>query len=368
MFIFGTRPEAIKMAPIILEAQKVYTSQNVKIVLTGQHMEMVSTIMSFFNLNADYNLELMKNSQTLSDISIGGLKNLIPIIEKEKPDLVLVQGDTTTAFIGALAAFYLKISVAHIEAGLRSGDKYSPFPEEVNRKMISNIAEFHFAPTIRTKQNLHNESIVNNVFEVGNSVIDSLKLVNKIVQKDIKYSDFFSFINPAKKIILVTAHRRENLGQPLLNICNALIKIVNEFEDIEIVFPVHPNPKVKNVVKSFLGSNHKIHLIEPLDYPYLVWLINRSYLILSDSGGIQEEAPSLGKPVLVLRELTERTEGIDAGTAKLVGTNERDIYQSVSELLNNTELYKKMSIATNPYGNGTTSSQILEILKIKYKP
>ena len=362
LFVFGTRPEAIKMAPVILRAKMAPEKWDVKVVLTGQHREMVDQVMSYFGLKEDYNLQLMKSSQTLFDITAGVLNSIKSILDLEAPNLVIVQGDTTTAFAGALSAFYLRIPVAHIEAGLRSGDKYSPYPEEVNRKIIGTIADFHFVPTNLTKRNLETENIKKNLFIVGNTVIDALLHVNELVKADNTYLKYFSFISPASRVLLVTAHRRESFGLPMENICNAIIRLLEKFNDIEVVFPVHPNPAVKNTIYKLLAKYEKVHLIQPLDYPHLIWLVNRSSLVLTDSGGIQEEAPALGKPVLVMREVTERVEGIEAGTAKLVGTDESVIFNETALLLTDAAIYDEMSIAINPYGDGTSSQRILEVL------
>lgn len=362
MFVFGTRPEAIKMAPIILEAKRNSLRWDTKVVLSGQHKEMVEQILNFFQITPDYDLDIMKASQTLFDITGETLRLLQPILENEKPDVVLVQGDTSTAFISSLASFYYKLPVAHIEAGLRSGDNYSPFPEEINRKLISNIAELHFAPTEEAKLNLTKEGILNNVFCVGNTVIDALKATVDLVVNDTIYRDHFSFLDPRKRLIFVTAHRRESFGKPLEAICNAILELVSRYEDIEVVFPVHPNPQVLNTVYPILNHVPRIHLIKPLDYPYLIWLLNQSYIVLSDSGGIQEEAPTLGKPVLVLREVTERVEGIAAGTAKLVGQDLTKIVDEVSLLLDEINEYELMARSINPYGDGTSSVQILELI------
>ena len=364
LFIFGTRPEAIKMAPLIKEFQKEEEFET-KVCVTAQHRQMLDQVLKFFNINPDYDLNLMKSNQSLFDITADILKNLELILEKEKPDIIFVQGDTTTAFVGALAGFYKKIKVAHIEAGLRSYNKYSPFPEEINRILVGHLADYHFAPTERAKENLFKENIKENVYVVGNTVIDALFLGLDIIKKEgeEKYYKYFDFIDFSKKIILVTGHRRESFGKPLKNICYALKEISNSFSDVEIVYPVHLNPNVRESVNRILRNQERIHLIEPLEYQYLIWLMNKSYLVLTDSGGIQEEAPSLGKPVLVMREVTERVEGIEAGIAKLVGTRKEMIVKEVKTLLENKEKYNKMSKAINPYGDGTASKAILKILK-----
>jgi len=295
LFIFGTRPEAIKMAPVIKEFKKE-KSIDVKVCITAQHREMLDQVLNFFGIKPDYDLNLMKPNQSLFDITANSLKSLEKVLDKEKPDLIFVQGDTTTAFVGALAGFYKKMKVAHIEAGLRSHNKYSPFPEEINRVLVGHVADYHFAPTERAKENLYRENIKKNVYVVGNTVIDALFLGLNIIKKEgeEKFYKYFDFIDFSKKIILVTGHRRENFGKPFENICYALKEIAKR-EDVEIVYPVHLNPNVKKPVNEILNGVRNIHLIEPLEYPYLIWLMSKSYLVLTDSGGIQEEAPSLGK-------------------------------------------------------------------------
>jgi len=364
LFIFGTRPEAIKMAPLIKEF-KNNNEFDVKVCVTAQHREMLDQVLNFFKIKPDYDLNLMKPNQSLFDITTNGLKGLEKVLDIEKPNLVFVQGDTTTAFVGALAGFYKKIKVAHIEAGLRSHNKYSPFPEEINRVLVGHIADYHFAPTERAKKNLYNEGIKKNVWVVGNTVIDALFLGLDIIKKEgkDKYYKFFEFVDFSKKIILVTSHRRESFGEPFRNICYALKELANKYDDVEIVYPVHLNPNVRKPVNQILSGHPRIHLIEPLSYPYLIWLMSKSYLILTDSGGVQEEAPSLGKPVLVMREVTERVEGIEAGTAKLVGSNKDKIIQGVKLLIENEKEYNKMAKASNPYGDGKASNRILEIIK-----
>ena len=363
LFLFGTRPEAIKMAPLIKEF-KSEENFEIKVCVTAQHRQMLDQVLNFFSIKPDYDLNLMKPNQSLFDITSNTLKGLEPILDKEKPDLVFVQGDTTTAFVGTLAGFYKKIKVAHIEAGLRSYNKYSPFPEEINRVLVGHLADYHFAPTKRAKENLFKENIKENVFVVGNTVIDALFLGLDIIKKEgeEKYYKYFDFIDFSKKIILVTGHRRDSFGKPFENICYALKEIANSFSDIEIVYPVHLNPNVREPVNKILRNQERIHLIEPLEYPYLIWLMSKSYLVLTDSGGIQEEAPSLGKPVLVMREVTERIEGIEAETAKLVGTNKEKIVKEVEVLLKDKEEYNKISKAVNPYGDGRASRRIVELI------
>ncbi|EAY29756.1 non-hydrolyzing UDP-N-acetylglucosamine 2-epimerase [Microscilla marina] len=361
LFIFGTRPEAIKMAPLVKQFQK-NAYFDTKVCVTAQHREMLDQVLDFFDINPDYDLNLMQPNQTLFDITAKGLKALEAVLDDCLPEIVFVQGDTTTCFIGGLAAFYKKIKVAHIEAGLRSNNRYSPFPEEINRELTSKVADFHFAPTVKAVQHLALEGISSNVHLVGNTVIDALLLGLDILKQDNEIENTFTNIDFSKRIILVTGHRRESFGKPFENIASAIKTIAESYDDVEIVYPVHLNPNVRQVVNQVLGNVPNIKLIEPLPYPKLIWLMNQSYLVLTDSGGIQEEAPALGKPVLVMREVTERTEGIDAGTAKLVGTSKEKIVKEACKLLDEAETYNLMSNAVNPYGDGTTSQKISDIL------
>jgi len=310
-------------------------------------------------------LDLMKPVQSLFTITVSILSGLEKILEMENPDLIFVQGDTTTAFIGALAGYYKKIRVAHVEAGLRSLNKYAPYPEEINRVLISHLSDIHFAPTRKAKENLFNENIKSNVYVVGNTVIDALFLGLEIIKRqgDEGYYDYFRFVDFSRKIILVTGHRRESFGEPFRNICFALKEIVESFQDVEIIYPVHLNPNVRQPVNEILKGHPRIHLIEPLEYPYLIWLMSKSYLILTDSGGIQEEAPSLGKPVLVMRDVTERIEGVEAGTARLVGTDKGKIVSETAKLLEDRQEYVKMAQVVNPYGDGTSSIKIYKIIE-----
>jgi UDP-N-acetylglucosamine 2-epimerase (non-hydrolysing) len=364
LFIFGTRPEAIKMAPLIIRARRDNFCR-VKVCVTAQHREMLDQVLDFFGIEADFDLNLMGPNQSLSDITSKALMALEKVLSEETPDLIFVQGDTTTAFVGALAGYYKKIQVAHIEAGLRSGNKLAPFPEEINRTLIGQLAKYHFAPTVKAKENLSNEGIAEKVWIVGNTAIDVLYLCMDIITKqgDQKYQKHFEFIDFSKKIILVTGHRRESFGKPFENICYALKTLGNANGDCEIVYPVHLNPNVRKAVNRILRDMNNVHLIEPLGYPYLVWLMNRAYLICTDSGGIQEEAPSLGKPVLVMRDTTERPEGIEAGVAKLVGTQKETIVREATILLTSREEYEKMAQTINPYGDGKTAGRILNILE-----
>lgn len=366
LFVFGTRPEAIKMAPLIIECLHYPDEFEVEVCLTGQHREMLDQVVEFFDLPVQYDLKLMKPNQTLSGLTADAVKLLEPVLAESKPNLVVVQGDTTTAFAGALAAFYAKTKIAHLEAGLRSGSKYSPFPEEINRMLVGRMADFHFCPTSKAQENLAKEGIAQNAWVVGNTVIDALLLGLEIIKEDgldFSAEKEFSKVDFAKhRVILVTGHRRESFGEPFEHICRALLTIVEKFPDTEIIYPVHLNPNVQKPVNEILHNHPRVHLIKPLDYPRLIWLMHRSHLVLTDSGGIQEEAPSLGKPVLVMREVTERTEGIDAGTARLVGTNQERIVEEASLLLSNKQAYQKMARAVNPYGDGTTSQQIVDII------
>ena len=365
LFIFGTRPEAVKMAPLIKECKKYPEDFNVKILVTGQHREMLDQVLQFFKIVPDYDLNLMKPNQTLFDVTADALRGMNDIIDEVKPDLIIVQGDTTTVFTGALAGYYKKVKVAHLEAGLRTGDKYSPFPEEMNRILTGHIADYHWAPTEQARKNLIIEGIKDeNIHVVQNTVIDALFLGLELIkeQGDTKYNEFFKEIDFSKRIVLVTAHRRESFGEPFENICNAIKELSTQHKDVEFVYPVHLNPNVREVVYRILSNIPNVHLLEPLDYPYMLWIMNRAYIVLTDSGGIQEEAPALGKPVLVLRNDTERPEGIAAGTAKLVGTDMEKIIEETNTLLNNKEEYDKMAHAVNPYGDGHSSEKIVGLL------
>lgn len=366
LFILGTRPEAIKLSPLILKS-KENDCFDVKVCITGQHKQMLEQVINFFNIKIDYDLELMEPNQSLFSISANIIKTIEPLIENENPDFIIVQGDTTTAFIGALTGFYKKISVVHIEAGLRSYGKYSPFPEEMNRILISRIADYHFAPTNKSSDNLLEEGIKENVYIVGNTAIDALLLGLDLIKVngDKKYKEFFNFLDFSKKIILVTGHRRESFGKGFKNICEALKEISIRCKDIQIVYPVHLNPNVSGPVYAALKNVAGIFLIEPLEYQYLIWLMNKSFLVLTDSGGIQEEAPFLGKPVIVMRDLTERIEAIEAGVSVLVGTRKDKIVAETLDLLENKLRYEKMSRPVNLYGDGKSSQKIISILKEK---
>lgn len=359
--IFGTRPEAIKMAPLVkaLEKHEAFES---KVCVTAQHREMLDQVLEIFDIAPDYDLDIMKNRQTLTEVTTNALIGLEKVIKEYMPDVVLVHGDTTTTFVGSLAAFYNQVKVGHVEAGLRTFNKYFPFPEELNRKLTGVIADLHFAPTDNSKANLLREGIdEEGIFITGNTAIDALKTT---VKKD------FEFNSPLlqqldyqnKRIISVTAHRRENLGEPLQNICKALKHIAQKYQDVEVVYAVHKNPAVREVAFEILGDCPRVHLLEPLDAEEMHNLMDRSYLVLTDSGGLQEEAPSLGKPVLVLRNETERPEAIEFGTLKLAGTDKDNIISLTEELLENEEQYNKMANAVNPYGDGYASQRIVESL------
>lgn len=364
LVVFGTRPEAIKLAPLILKLKEKKKKFRVKICVTAQHREMLDQVTSLFGIKPHYDLNLIRNNQHLEDVTVRVITAVKPVLEKEKPDFVLVQGDTTSTFASALAAFYKKIPVGHIEAGLRTNDIYQPFPEEINRRLTSSIASVHFAPTKESRGNLIMEGIASkNIYITGNTVIDALFFTREIIKKRArKIPDALREVDFEKRVILVTGHRRENFGEGFKNICSAL-KSVSGGKNVEIVYPVHLNPNVQNSVKSLLGNISNVKLIAPLDYFSFVYLMSRSYLILTDSGGIQEEAPSLGKPVLVMRNRTERPEAVKAGTVKLVGTDRRKIESETFKLLEKEEYYLKMSKAHNPYGDGKASDRIVSIME-----
>lgn len=360
MVVFGTRPEAIKMAPVVKELEKVTDIETV-VVVTAQHREMLDQVLHLFAIEPKYDLNLMKEKQDLYSITSGVLTGLQEVLEKEKPDLVLVHGDTTTTFAASLAAFYQKIPVGHVEAGLRTKNRYSPYPEEMNRVLTSNMADLHFAPTDNARENLLAESMAPfRIWVTGNTVIDALL---ETVKDEYTFNTDLEKVNFDRRIILITTHRRENWGNNMREIYGALIDLVNEFEDIELVFPVHMNPTVRNLATEMLGNRDRIHLIEPLDYEPFVNLMNKSYLVLTDSGGLQEEAPSLGKPVLVLRDTTERPEAVEVGTVKLIGTAKNNIYKEAKLLLTDVTEYHKMARALNPYGDGKAAQRIVEIVK-----
>jgi len=357
--VFGTRPEAIKMAPVAYALRNVEFFE-LQIILTAQHRELLDQVMEIFKLNSDYDLNIMQEKQTLTQITVKVLEGLDVIWQKDSPDMVLVHGDTTTTFAASLAAFYKKISIGHVEAGLRTYDKYQPYPEEMNRHLTGVLSDLHFAPTKKAKENLLKENVPsNNIFVTGNTVIDALLFVyNNLEKFEIKLPEEV----PKGKYILVTSHRRENWGKPLENVALALKEILSEFEDLYIVYPVHPNPIIRETVNSILGNERRAILISPVDYVTMVYLIANCNLVLTDSGGLQEEAPSLGKPVLVLREVTERPEAVEAGTVKIIGTERKRIVEEVSKLLIDEDEYNKMARALNPYGDGKASERIRDIL------
>ncbi|OGS20594.1 MAG: UDP-N-acetylglucosamine 2-epimerase [Elusimicrobia bacterium RIFOXYA2_FULL_39_19] len=371
LFVFGTRPEAIKMAPLVKEMQEQKASFDVKVCVTAQHRHMLDQVLDIFEIKADYDLNIMEKAQTLFHITSACLLGLEAVLKKEKPDLVLVHGDTTTSFAAALGAFYQKIPVGHVEAGLRSFDLDNPFPEEANRVLTDRICSLLFAPTPLSKNHLLKEGVSTKKISVtGNTVIDALFLAlkKKHTVKNMPLLKFLNHKNSKCRIILVTAHRRENFGKPLENICTALRKTADNFKDIHIIYPVHLNPNVQKTVNTILAGHERILLIEPLDYLDLINLMKLSNIIVTDSGGIQEEAPALGKPVLVLRKVTERPEGIKAGTVKLTGTDKNKIIRELSLLLKSKKHYNKMAKAKNPYGDGKASRRIISSIKTFFNP
>ncbi|MCZ2299240.1 MAG: UDP-N-acetylglucosamine 2-epimerase (non-hydrolyzing) [Chitinophagales bacterium] len=366
LLVIGTRPEAIKMAPLIIKLKNQHQFFNTKVCLTAQHRQMLDQVLDFFEIKADYDLNLMKPNQNLHTLTSDIITAIKPVYDEFKPDWVLVHGDTTTSTAAALAAFYSGAKVAHVEAGLRTFNKLAPFPEEMNRSITGRIADLHFAPTKASKQNLLNEAVAKETISItGNTVIDALKLgITKVNEQSNEIVNLKSIINLNKKIILVTGHRRENFGDGFENICKALKVIAeNNFDDVEIIYPVHLNPNVQNPVNKFLSNQPNIKLIQPLNYESFIWLMNKSYLIITDSGGVQEEAPSLGKPVLVMRDVTERPEAVDAGTVILVGTDTQKIITETEQLLHDANAYTLMSNKHNPYGDGLACDRIITILK-----
>ena len=364
MTIFGTRPEAIKMAPLVLELQKRADIQSICCV-TAQHREMLDAVLEIFRLTPDYDLNIMEPRQTLSTITTKCLLGMEGVLEQAGPDLVLVHGDTSTTFAGALAAFYRQIPVGHVEAGLRTWDKYSPFPEEMNRKLVGDIADLHFCPTPANRENLAREGITDGVFVTGNTVIDALKTT---VRPDYQFATqaLNSLDYAGKRIILVTCHRRENYGQPMANIMTALRRLADAFPDVELVYPVHLSPVVREAAGKYLSGHPRIHLIDPLSADEMHNLMARAYLVMTDSGGLQEEAPALGRPVLVLRRETERPEAVQAGTVKLAGTEEEEIFSLASELLSDEKAYHAMAHAVNPYGDGQACRRIADAIEWKF--
>lgn len=372
MSIFGTRPEAVKMAPLIKKLEREEKIESI-ICVTAQHREMLDQVLNMFSLRPEYDLNIMSKNQTLEDITIKVLHGISVVLDQVKPDIVLVHGDTTTTFAAALASFYKKIKIGHVEAGLRTNNMYEPFPEEMNRKLTGSLADIHFSPTIVSKENLLKENIEEKkIFVTGNTSIDMLK--DTISDKYIFNVNELNQINyKEKKVIIVTAHRRENIGEPLKNICNAIKRIAEENKDVEIVYPIHKNPIIRETVNDILSNLGRVHLVEPLCINDMHNLLSKSYLVLTDSGGLQEEVPFLGKPVLVLRNVTERPEGINTGALKLIGSEEYDVYSNTCKLLKDKIMYEKMSKAKNPFGDGIASERIVNTIlymfgEIKNRP
>ncbi|WP_366935950.1 UDP-N-acetylglucosamine 2-epimerase (non-hydrolyzing) [uncultured Phascolarctobacterium sp.] len=362
MTVFGTRPEAIKMCPLVLEMRKYPEYIQPIVAVTAQHREMLDQVLELFGIKPDYDLNIMTSGQTLYDVTTRALMGLKPVMEEAKPDMVLVHGDTTTTFAGALAAFYAQIPVGHVEAGLRTGNKYSPYPEEMNRKLTGAIADMHFAPTSTSKANLLRENVKpENILVTGNTVIDALQTT---VRSDYHFEDedFNKVFASGRRLILMTTHRRENLGEPMRHVYRALKSVLEAHEDVEAIFPVHKNPKVREIVQQELGHLNRVHLIEPMDYEPFANLMAKVDIVLTDSGGIQEEAPALGKPVLVLRDTTERPEAVEAGTVKLVGTAYEDVLRETNLLLDDAAHYRSMAEAANPYGDGKACQRIISAI------
>lgn len=365
MSIFGTRPEAVKMAPLVKELEQAADIESI-VCVTAQHREMLDQVLEIFELKPDYDLDIMKQRQTLTGITTRVLEGLEGVLEEAKPDIVLVHGDTTTSFVAALAGFYKQIQVGHVEAGLRTYNRYEPFPEEMNRKLTGSLANLHFSPTALAKDNLLREAVdEKDIFVTGNTVIDALKTT---IKEDYRFTieELNDIDYNSRRVITMTAHRRENLGEPLRHICQAVKDIVTEFNEVEVVYAVHKNPAVREVVYEILGDVERVHLVEPLELNDMHNLMKRSYLVLTDSGGLQEEVPSLGKPVLVLRNVTERPEGIEAGTLKLAGTETETIYSMTRELLVDDHAYAKMAGAKNPFGDGNASARIVEAIRYHF--
>ena len=363
MSIFGTRPEAIKMAPLVKELERREETESI-VCVTAQHRQMLDQVLDTFSITPDYDLNIMKQGQTLSGITTAALLGLEGVIKEARPDLILVHGDTTTTFAGALAAFYQQVAIGHVEAGLRTGNKYSPYPEEMNRQMVDRLTDMFFAPTALSRENLLRENVpAEKIYVTGNTAIDAMATT---VKADYTHPEL-DWIGEKERLILLTAHRRENLGDPMRSIFRGVRRIVDEFPDVKVLYPIHLNPAVRQVAREVFDGCDRIRLIEPLEVFDFHNFQNRSFLILSDSGGIQEEAPSLGKPVLVLRDTTERPEGIEAGTLKLVGTDEETIYRETRRLLTDEEEYRRMSRASNPYGDGHASERIADAIIEKFR-
>jgi len=371
LIIFGTRPEAIKMAPLVKAFKDEVSSFETKVCITAQHREMLDQVLSFFEITPDYDLDLMKPNQNLHSLTADIITDLKPILEEFKPDYVYVHGDTTTTMAASIASFYSGAKICHVEAGLRTFNKRSPFPEEMNRSVTGSIADYHFSPTETSKKNLLEENIdARNILITGNTVIDALKYSNAKVNSpgfnNEEIESVKAFLETTKRLILVTGHRRENHGQGFVNICNALKQIVQENSDVQVIYPVHLNPNVQKPVYEILKDVPNLTLIAPLSYPSFIWLMSQSHLIITDSGGVQEEAPSLGKPVLVMRDTTERPEAVEVGTVLLVGTDTIKIVSEANKLLNDNSFYTKMSMLHNPYGDGTACKKIVEYIKNIY--
>lgn len=369
LVVFGTRPEAIKMAPVI-SALKARSCFDVKVCFTGQHKEMAEQVFSVFGIKPDFDLAVMKKGQTLLDVTGNILRSMGELFSQYRPDVILVQGDTTTVFVSALVAFYNKIPVAHVEAGLRTGDRYSPYPEEMNRLLTTGLSNIHFAPTELSRQNLLKENVCDSdIFVTGNTVIDALFDAEKILlaNKELMASldEKFAAVSADKKVILITGHRRENHGEGIRNIC-AAIRHLAKRQDVELIYPVHPNPNINDVVSKELAGLDNVHLIQPLDYLSFIYMMRRSFMVLSDSGGVQEEAPSLGKPVLCMRESTERPEALEAGTVRLVGVDVRKIIAETEKLLDDPEEYHRRCSIANPFGDGTAAEKIADVLEERF--
>lgn len=362
--VFGTRPEAIKLAPVIKALEARPREFAVGVCVTGQHREMLDQVLEFFDITPDFDLDIMSPNQTLFEITARSIAGLRETFERFSPDCVIVQGDASSSFFGALAGFYSRVAIAHVEAGLRSGDLDAPFPEEGNRKMTGQIATFHFAPTDGARDHLAREGITERVWVVGNTVIDALLEGRGLIASDgaRDAGASFDFLRPESRMVLITAHRRESFGRPFREIAEGIARLSSSFPDVDFVYPVHLNPNVRGPINETLGSTPNVHLIAPVAYPEMVWLLDRCTLVLTDSGGIQEEAPALGKPVVVMRDVTERTEGVDAGTAVLVGPDTERIVSAVTRLLTDPDHYGRMARAVNPYGDGTSSARIADIL------
>ncbi|GFO54219.1 UDP-N-acetyl glucosamine 2-epimerase [Geomonas sp. Red276] len=367
--VFGTRPEAIKMAPVVKELEKHPETIRSVVCVTAQHRQMLDQVLSLFDIRPDYDLDIMKPGQDLFDVTCRVLQGLKPVLEKERPDLVLVHGDTSTTMAASIASFYFRTPVGHVEAGLRTQDKFAPFPEEINRRVTGAVADLHFAPTETSRRNLLREGIAeSSIYVTGNTVVDALLSVSHKIENDPllnrEFEETFGFLDPEKRLVLVTGHRRENFGAGFEEICRALAELATTHPDVEILYPVHLNPNVQEPVRRILGGGTlaNVHLIEPVDYLPFVYLMNRAHLIITDSGGVQEEAPSLGKPVLVMRQTTERPEAVEAGTVKLVGTDRERIVAETSLLLDDEEAWRAMSLAHNPYGDGMAAPRIVEVI------